>query len=77
MKIKVDNWLTFDNKNIWVNEIKEDWLNYYTDIYSPWQTKQKLVIWREVKKDSNLWTPYVWYFTSTWTWLLSVIWKNC
>ena len=72
MKIKVDNWLTFDNKNEWFNEIKENELNYYTDIYSPWQTKQRLKIWREVEGNTNLWTPYVWYFTSTWTWLLSV-----
>ena len=57
MKIKVDNWLTFDNKNEWFNEIKENELNYYTDMYNAWQTKQQLVIWREVKGNLS-WTMF-------------------
>ena len=74
MKIKVDNWLTFDNKNEWFNEIKESELNYYTDVYSPWQTKQRLKIWREVEGGTNLWTPYVGSFTITATWNISITW---
>ena len=69
--MKVNNWIWFDTKNEWVSEIKQDDLNYYTDMYSAWQTKQQLVIWREVKGNLS-WNTYVWYFTSNWTWIHTI-----
>ena len=65
--MKIDEWLWFDNQNKWVIEIKQEPLNYYTDMYEAWQTKQQLEIWREVK-----WNVWWWSKTLTFTRLASV-----
>ena len=76
--MKVNNWIWFDTKNEWVSEIKQDDLNYYTDMYSAWQTKQQLVIWREVKGNLSWWSQSltfthlasqgIWNQSFTWFW---------
>lgn len=62
-----------DNK--WFNTITNKVEDYYWMIYSPWQTKKRLKIWREVERDgSSWWVPYIWNFTITWTWNISITW---
>ena len=62
----IDKWLTFDDTNKWLDIVKEKELNYYTDTFEPWQTKQKLKIGREVEWDT--WWVKTLYFTFTaWT----------
>lgn len=51
--MKIDNWLTFEDTNKGLDVVKQEDLNYYTDIYEPWQTKGKLRIGREV--EWNVW----------------------
>ncbi len=56
--MKINEWIGFDVKNKWWLEVKQDDLNYYSDIYTPWQTKQRLKIGREVE-----WASKTLYFT--------------
>lgn len=49
MKIKTDEWIWFNDSNKWMSQIEQKPLNYYTDMYEAGQTKQRLVIGREVK----------------------------
>lgn len=49
MNIKKDEWLGFEDTNKGLEVLKEKPLDYYSDVFSPWQTKQKLKIWREVE----------------------------
>lgn len=47
--MKVNEWLWFNIKNEWVNEIEQKPIDYYSDIYNPWQTKERLRVWIEVE----------------------------
>lgn len=72
----VDNWLTFDDSNKWVIVIKQEDLNYYTDTFEPWQTKQKLKLGVEVEWSVGwkyYWniitdTTVNWNIAVTWVW---------
>lgn len=60
------------NKGQSVIKTKEN--NYYWNQYDYWKTKRQLEIWKEVKGSINSWwIPKLWNFTSTWSWLLSVV----
>ena len=59
--------------NKWFNVLSNNIKKYYDNTFDPWSTKRQLIIWKEVKWNNNLWSPYIWYFTSTWTWVLSVV----
>lgn len=64
--MKINEWIWIDIRNDWVSHIKQDSLNYYTDTFEPWQTKQRLKIWREVEWSD--WNSKTLYFTFTaWT----------
>jgi len=73
-KIEKIGFNTFDNTNKWFDTTKQEDLNYYTDIFSPWQTKQKLKIWREVEWNSWWWNTNIWYFTFATTWNITITW---
>lgn len=74
-KLKVDKGLWFDYKNAGLETSKSSELDYYTDVFSPWQTKQKLKIGREVEWDvwgkvySNLFYSAAWNTSETITWV--------
>lgn len=63
MSIKKDEWLTFEDTNKGLEVLKEKPLDYYSDVFSPWQTKQKLKIWREV--EWNVWWWQIIYCFAT------------
>jgi hypothetical protein len=76
--MKIDNWLTFEDTNKGFQNIETEPLNYYSDVFTPWQTKQRLKIWREVEWNlSGWWKVKTWYssipswytnFAITWVW---------
>jgi hypothetical protein len=68
--MKIDNWLTFEDTNKGFQNIETEPLNYYSDVFTPWQTKQRLKIWREVE-----WNVSGWWKVKTWYSSLS-IWSN-
>jgi len=70
--MSINEWIWFDNKNQWLNETKQEDLNYYTDMYEAGQTKQKLKIWREVEWSVGQF--YIWNFIITTTWVKTVSW---
>ena len=72
MSIKKDEWLTFEDTNKGLEVLKEKPLDYYSDVFSPWQTKQKLKIWREV--EWSVWQFKLGSFTITATGNISVTW---
>lgn len=57
-------------KNKGLVELKENNINYYTDIYEAWQTKQKLKPWREVERQA-WWSKFMIFtrLASVWTWI--------
>lgn len=68
MKIKEEWFNEFKDSNKWLEAQKEKDLDYYTDMYEAWQTKQQLVIGREVKPTTLWWSNYkIWSFTITTT----------
>lgn len=74
MSIKKDEWLTFEDTNKGLEVLKEKPLDYYSDVFSPWQTKQKLKIWREVEWNVWWWQVKTLIFNrlaSVWTWVQS------
>ena len=75
MKIKKDEWMWFDTENKWTMKIEDEKNNYYSDIYSPGQTKQRLKIGREVEW-STWWSKMLIFsrLASTWTWSQSFTW---
>ena len=74
MSIKKDEWLTFEDTNKGLEVLKEKPLDYYSDVFSPWQTKQKLRIWREVEASLWWWQFKIWNFTITTTGNISITW---
>lgn len=75
--MKIDEWLSFKDTNKWLDIVSEKELNYYTDIFEPWQTKQKLRIGREVEWIVWWWKAKTLIFerpASVWTWLQSFTW---
>lgn len=75
--MNIDKWLSFEDTNKGMEVIKQKDLDYYTDVFSPWQTKQKLKLWREVEWSAWwvkvlyfsfwAWTP-LWVYNFTWFW---------
>lgn len=69
-------------KNDKINEINttiiEDITPYYTDVFSPWETKQQLELWKEVKNIDTWWKFYCWNSSNKnwhiWTQIISWIW---
>lgn len=72
MSIKKDEWLSFEDTNKGLEVLKEKPLDYYSDVFSPWQTKQKLKIWREV--EWSVWQFKLGSFTITATGNISITW---
>lgn len=56
--------------------IQESTNPYYTDIFSPWETKEQLRIWKEVKdyKPNNKYCLSTWWTTTLSYWWSAVIW---
>ena len=75
MSIKKDEWLSFEDTNKGMEVIKQKDLDYYSDVFSPWQTKQKLKLWREVEW-SAWWVKFLIFnrLASVWTWIQSFTW---
>jgi len=68
---KIEQWFnTFEDKNKGFEQLKSKPLDYYTDIYSPWQTKERLKIGREVE-----WSAWWWSKTIIFT-RLSTVWTG-
>jgi len=63
--MNIDKWLSFEDTNKGMEVIKQKDLDYYTDVFSPWQTKQKLKLWREVEW-SAWWVKVLWYTYGSW-----------
>lgn len=74
MSIKKDEWLTFEDTNKGLEVLKEKPLDYYSDVFSPWQTKQKLKIWREVEWNVWWWQFKLWSFTISATGNITITW---
>ena len=78
MNIKKDEWLGFEDTNKGLEVLKQKPLDYYSDVFSPWQTKQKLKIWREVEWNISGWAKcYTNSFTrlaSEWTGIWTITW---
>ena len=66
--MNIDKWLSFEDTNKGMEVIKQKDLDYYTDVFSPWQTKQKLKLWREVEWSAWWgWNYYMAYGTQSTT----------
>ena len=73
--MKIDNWIWFDNKNEWWLVVEQKELNYYTDMYEAWQTKQPVVIGREVKWSAWWWLVKTWWlFDINTNWDINITW---
>lgn len=65
MKVKENTGIWLENTNKGIQETKIDKIDYYTNEYLPWQTKQRYKPWREVEI----------FKIETWSQLI-VIWTN-
>ena len=74
MKTKIDTWLGFEETNKWYEKIEEKNLDYYTDMYEAGQTKQKLVIGREVKGGGSVKMLFFRRLASVWTGIQNFTW---
>lgn len=75
MKIKKDEWMWFDTENKWTMKIEEEKNNYYSDIYSPGQTKGRLKLGREVEW-STWWVKVLYFSYPAWSslWVTNFTW---
>lgn len=63
--MKINEWIWLDVKNDWVDIVKQSPLDYYTDIYNPWQTKERLRVWIEVEWSTQTISKYCFATLST------------
>lgn len=56
------------------NTIDESLPSYYSDVFSPWETKEQLELWKEVKWSSGWLKVKCWQTTINTTGTLSITW---